>query len=266
MINIAHIGKIGVVLTGLFIYKESKPIKIIRKRYRLNEFNTSIEKPLIIIKGKEILKGHIKDNNEYITNIHREEDDIILDLDFSKISKGFKGKTYLGHWLAIPKMKVSGTMNIGLKKIKLNGLGYHDHNIYPIYAPFKTRGYYFGKIDIGKNHITWARVVKNRDKEQLLAILSKSGNYYNIPKESIEFNILEQDKDHKKLIPIKSTLNINSDMIKLKLNIETINYHYIGILIANYWRYHVKYKGEVEIDSQKKQINTNEITEYLKFF
>jgi hypothetical protein len=56
LINIAHIGKIGVVLTGLFIYKESKPIKIIRKRYRLNEFNASIEKPLIIIKGKKYLK------------------------------------------------------------------------------------------------------------------------------------------------------------------------------------------------------------------
>jgi len=266
LINIIHIGRFGLVFTGLFLYKDSKPIKIIRKRYRLSDFFGNEDKPLIRIRGKEILKSYINNEKNWITHIHRDEDNVKIDLDFIKKSKGFKGKTYLGNWLVIPKMEVSGEINLGSKKIEVKGLGYHDHNIYPIYAPFKTKGYYFGKFDIDDNNITWARVIKNRNQQQLLAILSKNEEYYNIPNESIKYKILKQVKDHKKIMPTICSLNINSDIIKLKLNIETINYHYIGILIANYWRYHVRYKGEVEIDSKIKQIDNIEITEYLKFF
>jgi hypothetical protein len=267
IINIVHIGRFGLVLTGLFIYKDSKPIKIIRKRYPLSDFFGDEDKPLIKIREKEFLKGYINDENNWITHIHIDEDEIKIDLDFIKKSKGFKGKTYLGKWLVIPKMVVLGEINLGSKKIEVKGLGYHDHNIYPIYAPFKTKGYYFGKLDIDtNNNITWARVIKNRNKQQLLAILSKDGEYYNIPNKSINYEILNQVKDHKKIMPTRCSLNINSDIIKLKLNIETINYHYIGILVANYWRYHVRYQGEIEIDSKIKQIDNIEITEYLKFF
>jgi hypothetical protein len=266
LINIIHIGRFGFVFTGLFLYKESKPIKIIRKRYRLSDFIGNEDKCLIKIRGEEILKTYINDKKDWITRIHTDVDDVKIDLNFIKKSKGFKGDTYLGKWLAIPKMEVQGSIKIKDKIIELKGSGYHDHNIYPIYAPFKTKGYYFGKLEIDDNHITWARVIKNRDKEQLLAILSKDGEYYNIPNKSIKYEIVKQIKDHKKLMPTTCSLNINSDIIKLKLNIESINYHYIGILIAHYWRYHVRYTGEVEINSKIKKIDKFEITEYLKFF
>jgi hypothetical protein len=266
LINVVHIGRFGFVLTGLFIYKDSEPIKIIRKRYRISEFKANDNNPLIKIKGNELLKGYITDNQDWITHISRDEDNVKIDLDFIKKSKGFKGKTYLGKWLVIPKMEVSGTLFIDENKINVKGFGYHDHNIYPIYAPLINKGYYFGKLDINSDHLTWARVLKNHSKEQLLAIFSKNGKYYNIPQKSIDIKILKEKRDHKKLMPFKSSLNIKNDIINLKLIIEPINYHYIGILAANYWRYHVRYKGEVEIESVKKKIDKVEITEYLKFF
>lgn len=163
-------------------------------------------------------------------------------------------------------MKVKGSIYIENEKIDVEGMGYHDHNIYPIYAPFKTRGYYFGKLELNSNHLTWARVVKNNKNEQLLAVLSKNKEFINITEESIQYKILEEIKDKRKKIPSKFSLDINHEKIKLKLIVEPINYHYIGVLITNYWRFHVRYKGEIIIDSVKKNIDTIEITEYLKFF
>jgi hypothetical protein len=163
-------------------------------------------------------------------------------------------------------MEVNGSININNKNFELKGLGYHDHNIYPIYAPFKTRGYYFGKIDLETNHLTWARVIKNKKNQQLLSVLSQNNGYYNIPEKSIKYQIINEIKDHRKKIPNKFSLKINDNKIKINLIIEPINYHYIGVLIAHYWRYHVRYKGEIEINSIKKTIDTVEITEYLKFF
>ena len=266
LINVLHIGRLGIVLTGLFIYKDSKPVQIIRNRYPLSNFTGDRENPLLKIKEKELLKGYIKDDQKWITHLSIDEKNVIMDLDFIKKSKGFKGKTYLGNWLVIPKMKVKGTLYIKDNKIDLSGSGYHDHNIYPIYAPFKTRGYYFGKLNINSDNLTWARVIKNRKNEQLIAVLNKKGEYFNIPQKSITYKINKEIKDHRKMIPTKCLLYINSDIIKLKLNIEPINYHYIGVLIAHYWRYHVRYTGEIEIESTKKKIDTVEITEYLKFF
>ena len=121
-------------------------------------------------------------------------------------------------------------------------------------------------MDLDSDHLTWARIIKNHKKEQLLAILSKNQEYFNIPQKSISFEVLNEVKDHRKKIPTNFSLNINDDFIKLKLNIEPIYYHYIGVLIAHYWRYHVRYKGEIEIDFMKRKIDTVEITEYLKFF
>ena len=83
---------------------------------------------------------------------------------------------------------------------------------------------------------------------------------------SIEYEILETAEDHGKIMPLKCSLNIKNDIINLDLKIETINYHYIGILATHYWRYHVKYTGNIQIKSDKFSINKNEITEYLKFF
>jgi len=266
LINVLHIGRFGIILTGLFIYKDNKPIKIIRNRYSLSSFKGNEEILHIKIKDKDILKTHINDKNEWITKLTRKEKNLKINLDFIKKSKGFKGTTYLGNWLAIPKMNVQGLINIGNELINVDGIGYHDHNIYPIYTPFKTRGYNFGKLNINSNHLTWARVIKNKNKEQLLAVISKNQEFINIPKKSIKYKILEEIKDKRKKIPTKFSINIDHEKIKLKLVAEPINYHYIGVLITHYWRFHVRYKGEIIIDKMKKNIDTVEIIEYLKFF
>ena len=40
LVNILNIGKIGIVLTGLYVYKNSKPVHIIRKRYPLSNLTS----------------------------------------------------------------------------------------------------------------------------------------------------------------------------------------------------------------------------------
>ena len=266
LINVLNIGKLGIVLTGLFIYKDSEPIKIIRNKYSISKLRGNDDKPTLKINEKEILNGYISKDKKWITNLSRKEENVKIDLDFIKNSKGFKGKTFLGNWLVIPHMDVKGSIIFKDKRFDVRGKGYHDHNIYPIYTPLKNKGYHFGKINLDSNYLTWARIIKNRNNRQLLAILSNGKEYLSIPQKDIKYDIIKTIKDHGKIIPKNITLNIKNDIIKLKLNIETINYHYIGVFITHYWRYHVRYIGEMEIESKIKKIDKNEITEYLKFF
>ena len=266
LINIIHIGRFGLVFTGLFLYKDSKPIKIIRKRYRLSDFFGNEDKPSIRIRGKEILKSYINNEKNWITHIHRDEDNVKIDLDFIKKSKGFKGKTYLGNWLVIPRFDVSGNLLINGEKISVLGHGYHDHNIYPIKAPFVTKGYFFGKISLSDSNIIWAYIKKDKKHIEHLVMFTKKDEYLSIHPDNIKFSIIEEKKDHRKIMPTHCRLIVDTKDLKLNIDFTSENYHHIGILAAHYWRYHVRYLGEIQTKQEVSKIDTLGIAEYLRFF
>lgn len=149
--------------------------------------------------------------------------------------------------------------------INVSGEGYHDHNIYPLYAPLINKGYHFGKIPVDSMNITWARVMKNRTTEELIVVLNRDQEYISINPRDVRFTIEKHIRDHGKIIPTACCLNVENDLLHLDVKMEPVNFHHISIPTINYWRYHVRYTGDIQVDSVYREIDNIEISEYLKF-
>jgi hypothetical protein len=248
-----NLGKLRFILPALYIYKNGKPITILRCRAR--NFFASEEELLIRINGKEILKGNQEAYHISMGNLNQG-----IELELFQISKAWKGKTSLGDWLAIPRLRVKGKIFVEGNSIDVSGEGYHDHNIYPVYTPFFNRGYHFGKIPAEDLKVTWARVIKKPKKEQVIVVLNEDRYYTSINPKNVRFTL---DRER---VPRVWFLRVDSDDLYLDVKIESINFHHISIPPVNYWRYHVKNKGVIETKKSLKKIDNLEISEYLRFF
>lgn len=266
LVNVIRTFKIGLVIASLFIYKDGSLMKSIKVRKSSKHFYGSEDQPLLILNGKQILRGVIEpDTDNWIFHLSMGDQNQGVNLELVKASKAWKGKTYLGYWLVIPKFKVDGTIFLGGKNISVHGEGYHDHNIYPVYAPLMNKGYNFGKLRVGAIDVTWARVRKNRDNDEVIVVINKDDKYFSIPPSDINFTVENYTKDHRKIIPTKYNLKIDNDDVYLNVKIESMNFHHLSVPTVNYWRHHVKNIGEIKIDSVLKKIDNIEIAEQLIF-
>ena len=59
LVNAIQLFRTGLILTGLFIYKDAELIKSIRNRASLKKFRVSKERPYILTDNKEIINGKI---------------------------------------------------------------------------------------------------------------------------------------------------------------------------------------------------------------
>jgi hypothetical protein len=266
LVNVIHMGYLSIVLAGLSIYKDTKLVKRLRSKNPYKCFYGSEKEPLIKINDQQIIKGYInKDTKRWIYQISMGDDKQGVDLEFIKITKAWKGKTFLGDWLVIPRFEVNGRIFLDRDTVSVSGEGYHDHNIYPIYASLTNKGYHFGKIPIDSMNITWARVTKNRTNEELIVILNKNQEYISITPRDVRFTIEKHVMDHGKRIPTTCCLNVENDLLHVDVKMESINFHHLSIPTVNYWRHHVRNTGTIQIDSVSKKIDNIEISEYVKF-
>jgi hypothetical protein len=267
LVNILHMSCFSIVITSMFIYRNTELVKCVRQRIPIKSFYGSEEELLIEINGRKIIHGYIDENsNRYLCMISRGDNNFGFNLEFVKTAKAWKGKTFLGDWLVIPRFNVNGMLFIDGKGISVSGEGYHDHNIYPIYAPLINKGYHFGKIPFDSMNITWAHVTRNRDNEEIILVLNKDKEYNSINPRGIQFEVKTFVRDHGKIIPAKCFLKVEDNLLNLNIEMESLNLHYTNLPLINYWRYHIRYKGHVQIDSFFKRINVMEISEYLRFF
>jgi predicted secreted hydrolase len=189
-----------------------------------------------------------------------------VDLHFVQKKRSWKGKTLLGNWLVIPLFDVTGSIFIDGKKVDISGVGYHDHNIYPLYAPFFLKGYHFGKIPLDKFDITWAKVMSRIGADQPIVVINKDDSYISIDPSNIQFNIEKKIKKNKKIIPEIFNINVDNDYVNLSVKCIMDSVHNIHIPSLNYWRYHIHYLGEMTIDSKTINIDLIDISELLRFF
>ena len=266
LVNVIHIGRFGTVLSGIFIYKDGELIKEIRERYPIKKFYGSEETLQLKINDIEVVKGIVEPDGTWKYNINRGDSENGFNLEYKKTMKPFKGRTYLGKWLVIPRFKIKGTLNVDGKEINVKGSGYHDHNIYPIKAPLVTKGYFFGKISLKDANVVWAEVKKSKSNLEHLVMLTKKDSYKSIHPDNIDFKILNKQKDHRKLMPYDCQLIVDDEDLKMNVKFSPIKYHHIGILAAHYWRYHVNYTGKIEMNQKSIEIDNIDIAEYLKFF
>lgn len=266
VVNFINLSYLSFVLSGLCIYKNGKLIKEIDVRTTRKNFFGSEEKPDIKLEGQQIIKGEIdKDTKKWVYNISMMDKKEGIDLEFIKTKKAWQGTTFLGNWLVIPRFEVTGKIFLNGSTIDVSGNGYHDHNIYSLFAPFLNKGYHFGKFSVDSIDITWASVKKSRNKEQLLVIMDNDQEYISINPNNITYTINKKIEDHGKVIPTKFNIRVEDKKLKLDVDIESINFHHTSIPSVNYWRYHVKNTGKIETNSITKKINDIEIAEYLKF-
>ena len=189
-----------------------------------------------------------------------------VDLQFTKTLCPYKGRTYLGRWLVIPRFIVKGSIYHEGTQISCSGHGYHDHNLYPITAPFTTKGYHFGKIPFGQNSFTWAHVLKSKTKTQPILIISTKDKYFSIDVNDITYTTLKHSTEHNKTIPVDWNINVEAPDIHLDVTLESLHRHYVSVPSVHYWRYHTKNTGHITMNSHNFPINNIEISEYLKFF
>ena len=110
LVNVVHLGRLGTVLSGIFIYKDGELIKNIRQRIPLKYFQGSENNLSLKIKDKEVVKGFIDSDDNWIYNINRGDSNAGFNLELIKQMKPFKGRTYLGNWLVIPRFKINGKL------------------------------------------------------------------------------------------------------------------------------------------------------------
>ena len=134
-----------------------------------------------------------------------------------------------------------------------------------VLAQKMNKGYNFGKLRVGAIDVTWARVRKNRDNDEVIVVINKDDKYFSIPPSDINFTVENYTKDHRKIIPTKYNLKIDNDDVYLNVKIESMNFHHLSVPTVNYWRHHVKNIGEIKIDSVLKKIDNIEIAEQLIF-
>ncbi len=242
---ITLIGKM-MAMIGVQFYENGIPLYDGRKIY--SSFNTSNEIPYIAINGKEIMKGCVK-NGKLFYKISYSSENISLNLFFQNRSKGWKNKK----WLAIPNMKANGSISFQGKEFKMNGKGYHDHNIFYIWQPFVERGYIDGKVILGNISLFWARLMRNAFIHEDFAIYSNSS--YHVLNVAIKCRKYRLNNGH--LIP--TSFEIQGEGINLTINATAI--HFISLPFIKYWRYHVHSKGMIK----GEKIESFDIVEYMLF-
>jgi len=173
----------------------------------------------------------------------------------------------------LPKASVTGDITVNGKRMKVNGIGYHDHNWnYSLLTLLNYgRGWYWGKIMSKTLTVSWAEVIKSSSRAELLAVVNQDNNgFFPTDVKNIHF---EPDKfayNHRKKMPTSFTFKIddvvNSIPIKVDVKMEAQEVHYRKLLrMVSYWRYHVKANGYISMGSHKEAVNRTQIMEYLKF-
>ncbi len=276
-----HIGirtfsrkKKGRAILFFELYKQDTIIFEKKKRYRFKDLQISKEFPSVHIQQQPIMELDEKEyekNNKWTYHVTFTIDNCSADLTFSSLTEGFKVETKKESWtVAVPKATVQGTITYPKETLSVNGIGYHDHNWNYTLSTAITygKGWYWGKIKGKRYNIVWANVLKRSGFQDLLAIVNVDNNgFFPIDPAKIKFITSRFTRYRHRKIPSSFTLSFN-DTIKQKKIMATIHMdvdhiHYSKVLLASYWRYHVKVKGEIRIDDSVESIDDLQIMEYL---
>jgi predicted secreted hydrolase len=253
------------------VYKNGVLLNHNKIRFPYREFQSSKEKPEIILSGVPVIKGYInKLNNRFVYDIEFTDDNSSANLKFEGITKGWKGKNPGGDWWAVilPRANVSGTITVNGKQIEVKGLGYHDHNWdVRASAARNNHGWFWGKINFPSYTVTWATIFNNNLIGQpLLVVNIKDGDYINLHPEQVDFVGDLLSLDNKKKIPYKFKLRADNKRVNLDISMDVLKTHHVKMMLRmHYWRYHLTCKGSITIDSKKEIVNETQIAEFLRF-
>ena len=267
----------GKVTKVLDVYKDGKLIFGGKKKYRFIHFETSKEIPYVKVDGESFIEFDeetYKKNKQWSYNISLKLDNQEIKLNFIGTTKGWKIETERESWtVAAPKAKVTGEMTLNGEKIKLNGIGYHDHNWNYNLKTLLTygKGWYWGRIMSKKYNLIFANIIRPHEKSLLLSVINEDGTgYISINPKNIEFIKAEYVKHKRKKVPSEYILKIKDLQNKIPIDIEVImkttETHYERrMLFMSYFRFYEKSSGYISVNNKKEKVNDSQIMELLKF-
>jgi len=265
-----------IAFPAIEIYKNGELEVRAIKRYFFHKFQLSKQIPSVKLFDKEIIEFDQKrfdDKGEWVYNVSSKIDDNAVKLKFIGTTPGWKYKREVESWIVVlPKAKVTGEIVVHGKKIKVNGIGYHDHNwVSNLSNIINVWGWYWGKITTKTLNITWANIVKKSTEEELIAVVNQDNQgYFAINPKNIHFKSDKFIRNHNRKMPTSITLKIDDIVndvpikVDVKMEVKGIHRRYNRLLIAPYWRYHVKATGEISLGSHKETVNRTQMMEFFR--
>ena len=177
-----------------------------------------------------------------------------------------------GWTVALPKASVTGDIAVNGKRMKVSGIGYHDHNWNSSSSRvMNTWGWYWGKIMSKTLNLVWANIMKTSSGGELLAVVNQDKKgFFAINPENIHFKSNTFIRNYGRKMPTSYTIQIDDDVNDIPINVDVnmvvknIHRRNRKLLIAPYWRYHVEAKGYISLGSHKETVNSTQIMEFFR--
>lgn len=257
------------VVAGLNIYKNGM-LEANEQKIYLNNFHISTDIPLVILDGKQVMKGYIdQTTGEWIYNVSLEIGDSLVDLQFIGGAKGWKGRIPIDGWWAVilPKAEVSGIIRVNGIEADVVGSGYHDHNWDMTLRMCLNFGWYWGRIISTNLTMVWFVIMNTRISGQLLLVINKGKeDYINIEPDNIHFIAGDFSIENMRLIPHSFVLKADTQNVSLHVVLTAFGLHHGKTGgVRQYWRYHVKSQGSITVDSEMETISGIQIAEFMRF-
>lgn len=269
-IHVYNIVTISFIAVNYDVYHYGKSISEHRTIYPLSAFNLSSEEPDIFLKDTTLqmvgFLGPQQDKLYYHISYCIENSS--MDLYYEGMTEGWKGTTTAGNWaVMLPKASVTGTLIVNDTRMKVNGLGYHDHNWNVTVSAGLNFGWIWGKTNSGTYTLTWADILTTWFNGNPLLVVNKEfDGYSSIPHENITFSVTEMAFKDGMIIPYGFSLVGETENIAINITISVIDSDHTTILgIINYWRYHVHTQGTIVFHRVRETIDDYDIAEFIRF-
>ena len=193
-------------------------------------------------------------------------------MKFIGTTPGWRFKRQGESWVvALPKATVTGEIVVHGKRMKVNGIGYHDHNWTSSLSKIvNVWGWYWGKITSKTLSVAWANIAKKSAKAELIAVVNQDNQgFFAINPENIHFKSDKYIHNYWRKMPTSFTIKIDDIVngipikVDVEMDVKDIHRRHKRILVAPYWRYNVKATGEISFGSYRETVN---ITQMMEFF
>jgi len=246
------------------------------KRFLFHNCQTFKQLPFVKLFDHKIIEFDQKrfnDKEEWVYDVSPKIGDHEVNLKFIGTTPGWKFKRQGESWVVtLPKATVTGEITVHGEKMKVNGIGYHDHNWTSNLSNIvNIWGWYWGKITSKTLNVAWVKIANKYTKGELIAVINQDNKgFYTINPENIHFKPDKFIRNYGRKMPTNFTIKIDDVVngipikVDVKMDVKNIHRRYKRMLIAPYWRYHVKATGSIHLGSYREIVNHNQMMEFFR--